>query len=127
MSVNTRVLSEKIMLHCGHRLRMKCFEQAAKDGTCLIYECRCALTEHEQKEVANQAILWKTPMWELSLYGRPATPAEREEREALMAKRPKMMERCKGVTLAGKPCTCTAMRSNGSYCNKHVGQQVTTM
>ena len=86
------------------------------------------MTSDEQKEVANQVILWTTPLWELHLYGRPATPAERAAREAAMAKRPKMMERCKGVTITGKPCTCTAMRSNGSYCNKHVGQgqQVTT-
>jgi hypothetical protein len=121
------MLCEKMMLHCGHKLRMKCFEQTSVTGMCPLFECRCALTEHEQKIVANQVILWKTPMWELHQYGRPATLAERTEREVAMSKRPKMMDQCKGLTLTGKPCTCTAMRSNGSYCNKHVSQQITAM
>ena len=116
------MLCEKIMLECGHKLRMKTFELASTTNMCPLYECRCILTENEQKEVTNQVMLWKTPLWELDLYGRPATIEERQQREALMAKQPKAMGICKGTTLAGKPCTCTAMRSNGSYCNKHVSQ-----
>lgn len=121
------MLCEKIMLECGHKLRMKMFKQASIDGMCPLFECRCTLTEDEQKEVSNQVMLWNIPMWELSKYGRPATPAERTEREVAMSKFPPMMGRCKGVTMTGKPCSCTAMRSNGSYCNKHVSQQIIAM
>jgi hypothetical protein len=62
-------------------------------------------------------------MWQLK-YGRPATPEECEQREAELAKRPKLMGSCQGTTLDGKPCRCTAMRSNGSYCSRHVSQQI---
>ena len=123
MSVNTRVLREKMFLQCGHKLRMKTFNLANKDGLCPLFECKCPMTSDEQKEVANQVTLWTTPLWELHQYGRPATATERQQREEVMAKRPKLMDRCKGITMAGKPCTCTAMRSNGSYCNKHIGQR----
>ena len=117
------MLCEKIMLQCGHKLRMKVFQSANQDGLCPLFECRCPLTTEEQKEVSNQVILWNLPMWQLK-YGRPATNEECEIHEAQMSKRPKLMERCKGTTMAGKPCTCTAMRSNGLYCNKHVSQQI---
>ena len=119
------MLCEKMMLNCGHKLRMKTFERASVDGLCPLFECRCTLTENEQKELNTQVILWKTPMWELHQYGRPATAIERQQRNAYIASRPKPMGQCQGTTMAGKPCTCTAMRSNGSYCNKHVLQQVT--
>jgi len=113
------MLLEKMHLQCGHKLRRSIFARANKDGLCPVYECRCPLTSDENHTLANQVVLWHTPMWELHMYGRPATEDERITRNSKVTI---SMGQCQGVTMLGKPCTCKAMRSNGNYCSRHVLQ-----
>jgi hypothetical protein len=118
------MMCEKMMLQCGHKLRMKVYKRANIDGLCPLYECRCPLTLNEKEKLEQQVILWETPLWELHQFGRPATQEERIEREKLLAKLPKPMGSCQGVTLTGKNCRCLAMRSNGKFCSRHLNQAV---
>ncbi len=115
------MLCEKIELHCGHKLRMKTFESASKDGLCPRHECRCHVSEDEMNLLREQVILWKTPMWELMVHGRPATEEEKRVREESMRARPPLMGQCQGRTKTGEHCRCTATKaSGGRFCRLHV-------